>query len=152
MENVIYRNSSKIKTLMLCIALSSSTMAAAQTKKFTIYRYSFIVKANRIANEWKTKDDVRNLYIKESGREKLVITYYAYKDEGGDCNNVFWDEGKMKVEKNKIIITTHHFQKRLDPITEWEKKTFTVSKNGEVELTEHLFKKYGQHEWKAEEE
>lgn len=82
-----------------------------------------------------------------------MLSYFAYKDEGGDCNNLFWYKECLKVKDNTIIITTHHFQKTgLDPITEWEKKTFTVSKNGEVKLTEHLFKKYGSIEWKESEE
>ncbi|HTG56115.1 MAG TPA: hypothetical protein VL943_07605 [Niabella sp.] len=70
------------------------------------------------------------------------MAYYPYKDEGGDCNNLFWTKEWLAVKSNTIVFTTRHFQKTgRDPITEWEKKIFTVSKNGEVELTEQLYKK-----------
>ena len=60
---------------------------------------------------------------------------------------------KLKVKDNSIIITTHHFQKTgVDPIAEWERRTFVVSENGEVELTKHLFKKVGSIEWKTDNE
>lgn len=141
------------KTLTLIALIFTCISAFAQTEQFKIYDHTFIIKTKKVNNEWETKDDVRELYIKENGAEKLVLTYFAYKDEGGDCNNLFWDKEWLNVKGNTIIVTTHHFQKTgLDPITEWEKRTFTVSKNGKVELTEHLLKKYGSTEWKTEEE
>lgn len=142
----------KLKALLLFFIMISSISVFGQTQTFKISNQTFIIKNKKVSNEWKTKDDVRSLYIKENGKEKLVVTYYAYKDEGGDCNNLFWDKEWLKAKGNTIVITTHHFQKRSDPITEWEKKTFTVSKNGEVELTEHLFKKHRSTEWKENEE
>ncbi|UIR57339.1 hypothetical protein LZQ00_05855 [Sphingobacterium sp. SRCM116780] len=142
----------KIKAAFLFLILTSFSIVFGQTKIFKVSNQTFIIKNKKVNNEWESKDDARELYIKANGKEKLVLTYYAYKDEGGDCNNLFWDEERLKVQGNKIIITTQHFQKRMDPITEWEKKTFTVSKNGEVELTAHLFKKLGSHEWKEDEE
>lgn len=125
----------------------------AQVKSMTINSQSFIVKSKKNANEWNTEDHVRELYIIKNGRQQYVLAYYPYKDGGGDCNNLFWTKENMKVKNNTITITTHHFQKTgRDPITEWEKKVFTVSKNGEVELTKQLYKKYGSDQWKNEED
>jgi len=140
-----------IKMLFFLVLLSA--VSFAQTKKFKIYDNTFIIKSIKIGNEWNTTDDVRNLYIKGNETEKLVLRYFAYKDEGGDSDNLFWYKEKLKIKGNSMIITTHHFQKTgLDPIAEWERRTFVVSENGEVELTEHLFKKVGSNEWKSDNE
>lgn len=143
----------KTKICLLFFITCSSCLIFGQTKTFKVSNQTFIIKNKKVNNEWETRDEVRNLYIKDNRIEKHVLTYYAYKDEGGDCNNLFWDKEWLKVKGSNIIITTHHFQKTgIDPITEWERKMFAVRKNGEVELTEHLFKKYGSNEWKTEEE
>lgn len=140
-----------MKKYVLLIAVLPLTGIAFGQKKFTVNKQAFFIKNKKADNEWGTKDDVQELYIQQKGKAKLVVTYYAFKDEGGDSNNLFWDKEWLKVKGNTIIITTHHFQKTgIDPITEWEKKTFTVSKNGEVELTEHLFKKRGSNTWTTE--
>lgn len=143
----------KLKIFLLISLLSTFVVTFGQTKNFKIHNHQFVIKTKKVNNEWETKNIVKEVYIKENGNEKLILTYFAYKDEGGDSNNLFWYKESLKVKSNTIIITTHHFQKTgLDPITEWEKKTFIVSRNGEVEVTEHLFKKYGSNEWKIEEE
>ena len=138
--------------LKIFFLIFTSAIAFGQTKNFKIDNHQFIIKTKTVKNEWETKDIMKDIYIKQNGIEKRVLSYFAYKDEGGDCNNLFWYKEWLKVKDNTIIITTHHFQKTgLDPITEWEKKTFTVSKNGEIELTDQLFKKYGSNEWKESE-
>jgi len=139
--------------LTLTAILFIHVFTFAQTKKFKIRNTSFIIKSETVSNEWESKDEVRHLLIRKNGSEKLVLTYFAYKDEGGDCNNLFWYKEWLKVKDKKNILYRHYFQKTgLDPITEWEKKTFTINKNDELELTEHLFKKIGSNEWKTQEE
>lgn len=144
----------KTKLYLLFLLLSvMCNIAFGQAKKIKINQHTFIIKKEKIKNEWDTKDDKRNVYLIENGTEKLVLTYFAYKDEGGDCNNLFWDKEWLEVTNNKFIVTTRHFQKTgLDPITEWEKKTFMVEKDGSLQITKHLYKKAGSHEWKTAEE
>ncbi|MGE9310037.1 hypothetical protein ACLOAU_00200 [Niabella sp. CJ426] len=138
--------------LSITLFLTATCMVSAQAKTFKINAQSFITQSKKIGNEWNTQDEIRELYILKKGKQQYVLAYYPYKDEGGDCNNLFWTKEWLTVKTNTIIITTRHFQKTgRDPITEWERKTFTVSRNGEVELTEQLYKKYGSKEWTTEE-
>lgn len=142
----------KLKVFFLVFLISTSAIALGQTENFKIQDIKFAIKTKTVTNEWKTQDILKEVYAIENVNEKLVLSYFAYKDEGGDCNNLFWDKEWMNIKGKKIIVTTHHFQKMSDPITEWERKTFTINKNREVELTQHLFKKYGSTEWKESEE
>lgn len=138
----------KLNIFFLLLIIITSTFVFGQTKTFKIHNNTFTIKSEKVSNEWKTKDDLRKVYL----NQQLVLMYYAYKDEGGDCNNLFWDKEWLNVKDNTIVIFTHHFQKRTDPITEWEKKIFMVSKNGQLKLIKHLYKKYGATDWKENEE
>lgn len=53
---------------------------------------------------------------------------------GVDCNNVFKDIGTIEIKKDSLILKTHFTQKGHDPIPEWEKKIYSVNRNGEVVL------------------
>ena len=126
--------------------------AQAQTK-FKIATHQYRVESKKIKNEWNTKDEIKELYLVNKGDKEKVLSYYAYKDEGGDCNNLFWDKATLNIKGNSLIVTVHHFQKTgIDPITEWEQITYRVNVNGKPELVAHLYKKFGSNEWKTEEE
>ncbi len=142
-----------IKILLSIIFFFAATcIVSAQAKTFKVNAQTFVTQIKKVDNEWNTKDEIKELYILKKGKPQYVLAYYPYKDEGGDCNNLFWTKEWLTVKSNTIVVTTRHFQKTgRDPITEWEKKIFTVSKNGEVELTDHLYKKYRSTQWTTEE-
>ena len=134
--------------ILLLFFMAVCFPAFAQQKTFSIQQHSFIIKNKKVKNEWETTDEARALCRIVNGRPEQVLTFYAYKDEGGDCNNLFWDREWLKVQGNDIVITTRHFQKRNDPIPEWERRIYTVRKDGKVVLTTHHYKMGGDKQWK----
>lgn len=141
-----------IKIAFGLLLFFSSRHAQAQSK-FKINKNQYRIESKKIANEWNTKDEIKELYLVNKGKKEKVLSYYAYKDEGGDCNNLFWNKATLNIKNDKLIITVQHFQKTgIDPITEWEQITYRVNANGKPELIAHLYKKFGSNEWKPEEE
>ena len=81
-----------------------------------------------VDNEWETKDTINTLIRIENGKLQPILKYYIYKDEGGDCNNLFWDKETMVLDGDSLIFTTHYFQKTgIDPIPEWRKQIYQVN-------------------------
>ncbi|GEM_PF-1258300 len=141
-----------IKIALGILLLFSSWFVQAQSK-FKIGKNQYRIESKKIANEWNTKDELKELYLVIKGRKEKVLSYYAYKDEGGDCNNLFWNKASLKIKSDTLIVTVHHFQKTgIDPITEWEQITYRINANGKPELIAHLYKMFGSNEWKPEEE
>ncbi len=138
--------------LSIIFFFAATCVVSGQSKTFKVEAQTFVTQTKNIDNEWNTKDEIKELYILKNGKPRYVLAYYPYKDDGGDCNNLFWTKEWLTVKANTIVVTTRHYQKTgRDPITEWEKKIFMVSKNGEVALKEQFYKKYGSTQWTTEE-
>ncbi len=124
-------------------------MSYAQQNSFVVKDFTFFTKKIKIKNQWDNNDELVKVYILKHTVKKLILEYYAYKNEGEDCNNSFWYTGKLNVLNDSIIITTHHFQKtKLDPIEEWSKKIYKVNNNGFINLVYKKVKYYNETEWK----
>jgi hypothetical protein len=120
----------------------------AQQKSFVIKNYTFATKEKMVKNEWKTKDKIEEIYLVKKGIKTNVLEYYKYKDEGGDCNNLFWEKGSMQVKHDSIIILTHYFQKtNLDPLPEWNKKIYKINEKGKFTLIFDKVKYYYKTKW-----
>ena len=101
-----------------------------------------------VLNENKTKDTILNLYRLENGQRKLAKKFYLHKDEEGDCNNLFWNKGAMTIQNDSIIFLTHYLQKGQDPIPEFRKRIYAVTKTGHLRLLYDKYKKKNDKVWK----
>jgi len=148
------RNNIRIfRNLALYLWLTILPVCSQAQSNFKIGKNQYRIEGKKIANEWNTKDELKELYLVNKGRKEKVLSYYTYKDEGGDCNNLFWNKATLKVKSDTLIVTVQHFQKTgLDPITEWEKITYRINADGKAKVIAHLYKMFGSNEWKPEEE
>jgi hypothetical protein len=115
--------------LMCCVAIISF----AQTKKFEINAVQFLSTKQMEKNEYGSKDYYINIYKIVKGKKIFLVKHYTYQ-YGVVCNNVFKDIGTIEIKKDSLILKTHFTQKGHDPIPEWEKKIYSVKRNGEVVL------------------
>lgn len=128
----------------LLLLISCSTYS--QNKTLDVNNQKFSIETRIIDNEWNTQDTLKSLMRKSDGKE--VLLFYTYKDNGGDCNNLFWTKETLTVEGNKIIVLTHYFQKTgIDPIPEWRKRIFKVEKEGTLIAEYDKLKYYHSSEW-----
>ncbi len=119
-----------------------------QNKQFVINNVQFVVKPIKKKNEWNTYDKVNKLYRIENKKLNYLLSYYEYKDEGGDCNNLFWNKETLEVKNDSLIFLTHYLQKTgIDPIPEWRKQIYIVNKEGRLTLVFDKQKYYNQQEW-----
>jgi hypothetical protein len=126
----------------------SLVQATAQTEKCVINNHTFEIRTEVVKNEWETQDTVRTLYRLEEGNAMELLKFYAYKDDGGDCNNLFWNKESMRIEGNQLIFTTHYYQKTgIDPIHEWRKQIYKVNTEGKLILTFDKYRYYHSSEW-----
>ncbi len=131
-----------ISTFFLPVLLFS------QEREFVIHNTQFTITVDSIKNEWDTYDKRNKLYRKENGKLIYLLTYYAYKDEGGDCNNLFWNEESLEVKNDSLVFLTHYFQHTgLDPIPEWRKQIYLVNPQGRLKLVYDKEKYYHQKKW-----
>lgn len=100
-----------------------------------------------LTNEWETKDTILCFYRLENEQQKLVKKFYLYKDEGGDCNNLFWNIGTIAIQNDSLILWTHYLQKKQDPIPILRKRIYQVSKSGELKLLFDKYKERHSDEW-----
>lgn len=120
----------------------------AQIDTIIVNNYEFEVRTDVLENEWGTKDTIQNLYRLESENEKRILMFYKFKDEGGDCNNQFWNRESMEIVGDSILFTTHYFQKTgIDPIPEWRKQIYIVKNDGKLVLTYDKIKYYNGSNW-----
>lgn len=134
--------------LVLFLSLFVTTGITAQTKNFKINDQHFVIVPGQEKNEWNTKDQVRDVYRVEGKQRIKLLRYYIYKDEGGDCNNLFWNKERLTIQHDSLVLLTHYFQKTgLDPIPEWRKQIFVVQPNGELQLLYDKYKYYRRSEW-----
>ena len=120
-------------------------------EEIVVNGFHFQTDSEVIENEWQTKDTVKKLYRLEEGKLIYVLSFYPYKDEGGDCNNLFWNKESLKVEGNHFVFLTHYFQKTgLDPIPEFREQIYEVDKFGKLKMTSEKYKYYNSKEWLAE--
>lgn len=135
-------------TFLLFFLLFFAGSSICQTKYIVINHHNFIVKTKKVKNEWNSFDKVKELYRIENGKQIYVLKYYAYKDDGSDCNNVFWSKETMKVKKDSIIFLTEYFQKtNMDPIPEWRKQIYQVKADGHLILIYDKYKYRHNAEW-----
>lgn len=119
-----------------------------QNKQFVINNVQFVIKPIKKKNEWNTHDKVNNLYRIENKKLNYLLTYYGYKDGGGDCNNSFWHEETLEVKNDSLIFLTHYYQHTgLDPIPEWRKQIYKVNGKGRLNLIYDKEKYYRQKKW-----
>jgi len=114
--------------------LLTANMALGQIKKLMVNNNEFIIKIKKQKNEWNTYDKVKELYRVEKGKKIYLLKYYEYKDGGGDCNNIYWNEEKMEVKNDSLIFLTHYLQNLNDPIPQWRKQIYQVNKKGKLIL------------------
>ena len=82
----------------------------------TISDITFRRSAEIVSNDWGTKDTLQFLITMKEGKPETILTYYSYKDEGADCNNVFWTVETITVQNDSLILSSHYLQKTgIDP-------------------------------------
>ena len=135
----------------LIILVLFPILSNAQNERFTVNNFEFEIESDVVANEWESMDTIQKLYRVEDSDRHYVLEYYPYKDEGGDCNNLFWYKEAMEVDGDSIVFTIHYFQKTgIDPIPEWRKQIYVVNDDGLLILTYDKYKYYNSSEWEEE--
>ncbi len=135
-----------LRLLIILIFLSSHTYG--QKKSFAINGHQFIFLSKKVKNEWGSFDKIRTLYRIYKNTKKNVLKYYEYQDEGGDCNNLFWNRGRYEIRNDSIIVITHYFQKTgADPIPEWRKQIYRVNRKGDLVVLYDKYKYYQKTVW-----
>lgn len=128
------------QTVSIIMLLLAAKYTCAQSKKLTVLNTNFEIETQYIQNEWQTTDTVNVIYELVNGNRTYMLNYYTFKDNGGDCNNLFWDKSKLEVQNDSLVFSTQYFQKTgLDPIPEFRKQIFIVTKDGRVDK---IFDKY----------
>lgn len=134
----------KINTFIFLILISNCVFA--QSKKISVNGHSFLISIELIKNEWNTTDTLCKLFRPHDN--KFVLSFYKFKDNGGDCNNLFWYKESYAIKNDSLIFLTHYFQKTgLDPIPEWRKQIYTVSISGKLQLVFDKRKYRNQQTW-----
>ncbi len=118
-----------------------------QIDTIKISKITFISVKETLENENRTKDTILNLYRLDNEHKTLVQKFYLYKDEGGDCNNLFWNIGKITIKNHKLIFLTHHLQKRHDPIPAARREIYQISKTGDLKLLSDKYQKQDDKNW-----
>lgn len=119
-----------------------------QGREFIIHNTVFTITADSVKNEWNTYDKINKLYRKENGKLNYLLTYYTYKDEGGDCNNSFWREETLEIKNDSLVFLTHYYQHTgLDPIPEGRKQIYKVNGQGRLNRVYDKEKYLGRKKW-----
>jgi len=138
----------KIYYTLLLIFISGP--AFGQIEKISVKNHKFIIKTKIIKNEWETFDTIKIVYSMNK-KTMALLKYFAYKDEGGDCNNLFWNKGSIETKNDSLILNTYYFQKiGIDPIPEWRKLIYKIDATGKVRLIYDKYRYYNSTEWVAE--
>ncbi len=123
----------------------------AQSKKLTVRGHTLLLREYTLRSEEDGPGDydiLLKLYRLEKGKPKYLYQHYRYKNEGGDCNNLFWAIGTYDVSGDTLRFTTHHCQKTgLDPIPEWEQKIYTLTAEGNLVLISSRYRERGSETW-----
>ena len=133
--------------VLFFLLLLSSLFAVGQVNVIKINGTKLIYVRQILGNEHQTKDTLVNLYRIENKQRKLVHTFYLYKDEGGDCNNLFWNVSTMTIQNDNLVFLTNYLQKLHDPIPALRKRIYQVSKKGELTLIFDKYKRKDDQEW-----
>jgi hypothetical protein len=136
------------KHLLFFVLLLFGQFAIGQIDTIKISGTKLISTRQILSNENKTKDTVLYLYRLDNRQIKLVKKFYLYKDEGGDCNNLFWNIGTMTTQNDSLIFLTRYLQKGHDPIPVIRKRIYQVAKSGELKLLFDKYKKRKDKEWR----
>lgn len=137
--------------IAIALLMSLSFTSFGQSKKINIKGHRFLVRELQVPSEAegsKTQDTLLRFYRLEAGKPIYLHQHYRYKDEGGDCNNLFWDIGSYAISGDTIRFTTQHCQKTgLDPITEWEQQVYHIDPKGNLVLIREHYKEKGDTTW-----
>jgi len=139
------------KLFYILILFLGSMHCHAQEEQLSINNHQFSIVTEIVDNEWATKDTINTLFRIENGERHRILKYAIYQDEGGDCNNLFWNKETMEVQSDRVLFTTHYFQKNgIDPIPEWRHQIYQVNSAGEFILIYDKYKYYNSTEWVEE--
>jgi hypothetical protein len=136
------------KYLLFFVFLLFGQFAIGQIDTIKISGTKLISTRQILSNENKTKDTILYLYRLENRQRKLVKKFYLYKDEGGDCNNLFWNIGTITTQNDSLIFLTRYLQKGHDPIPVIRKRIYHVAKSGELKLLFDKYKKRNDKVWR----
>ena len=136
-------------TVLFFLLLLSQTPDPVE--QFTINGFDFVVEKTVVDNEWNTQDTLKKLYLKEDSSKVYLLKFYTYKDNGADCNNVFWQKESYEIRENQIIFNTRYYQKTgIDPIPEKRKQIYQVTSEGKLILVYDKYKYAYSEEWRDE--
>ncbi len=140
-----------LKFIFSILLVVVSNVLFGQTRTFWVKGHHFLISTEPIKNEWDTQDMVSLLYRVEDGQEKYLLKYFNYKDEGGDCNNLFWNTEVLTIKNDSLIFeTTYHQKTGIDPIPEKRKQIYKVNENGTLTLIFDKYKDKGKENWRNE--
>ena len=132
---------------LLLFTLLMTRVASAQDS-LRINGHAFVVSTQVVENEWETKDTLNTLSRIENMHPVDILTFYAFKDNGSDCNNAFWSTKTMEIRADSVFFTTHYFQQTgLDPIPEWRKQIYRIDHSGKLHKIFDQYKYYNRNEW-----
>ena len=122
-----------MKNLISAILLLAINTVQGQTEGICVNDYDFEIKTEVVSNEWNTFDSINRLYRIEDGKETYLLKYYMFKDNGGDCNNLFWYKEQLEIKNDRFIFTTDYFQlTNMNPIPLERKQIYLVQSTGKV--------------------
>lgn len=140
-----------LKFIFLILITVVSNNSFGQTRTFWVKGHHFLISTELRKNEWDTKDTVSLLYRVEDEQEKYLLKYFNYKDEGGDCNNLFWNTEVLTIKNDSLIFEiTYHQKTGIDPIPEKRKQIYKVNENGTLTLIFDKYKDKGKENWRNE--
>jgi hypothetical protein len=121
--------------LIFIFLLLFQNVAFSQADTQVVNKTKFVSIKTTKLNELGTKDTLLRLYRIEDGKRKYLLTHYLFSKEA-DSNNIFTDLGSMTIKEDSIIFVKHYLQTKenRDPIPEWRKQVYKVSKTGKLIL------------------
>ena len=93
----------------------------------------FLTTRQTIKTEYDKKDTLLKLFALEKGKREFLFKHYLYR-YGADAENEYKDIGTIQIQNDSIILKTHYFQKRSDPIPEWRMRIYKVRASGKLLL------------------
>jgi hypothetical protein len=85
-----------LRLLIILISFLCSSYTYGQKKSFAISGHRFVFLSKKVKNEWGSFDQLQTFYRIKGNTKKYLFKYYQYKNEGGDCNNLFWNKGEIR--------------------------------------------------------
>jgi hypothetical protein len=137
-----------MRNLLFILSVLLSISSFGQEDTIRVNGFDFQIQTSVVSNDWETKDTLNKLFRMEKGQKTYLLKFYSFKDNGGDCNNLFWLKESFEIKADSIIFTTDYFQKTgIDPIFEERRQIYIVQADGKLKLIYDKYRYIDTDEW-----